>query len=109
MHELALAQSMLELVLRHTPADATLTRVRMRAGPMRMIDRQTMQIAWHAVVDGGPSEGVELDLTIEPWRLRCRSCGREWESEELDSACSCGGVASPLDSNTLQLTSIEVE
>jgi len=90
MHEFSIAQALLGQVQAHTPAGAALRRVRVRAGAMAAIEPDAMQWAWRAATDGGPYDGAELILDIQPYRLHCDQCGREWDSEELFVTCTCG-------------------
>jgi Zn finger protein HypA/HybF involved in hydrogenase expression len=111
MHELSLCQSVLEIARSHTPPGRVLCRVKMRAGPMRMIDPEVMQASWLATLHVAGLADIELDLTLDPWKLRCANCAREWTSEIPDDTCACqkSNTASPLDSNALQVTSIVVD
>ena len=55
--------------------------------------------------------GAELEMEIVPARLRCRSCGREWEPEFADFRCA--GCAAPevevLSGTEFEVESIDVE
>lgn len=106
MHELSIAQSILQLAERHVPAGATLQAVRIAAGPMRGIDPESMQFAWKGLM---PDRAVTLELQTLPWQLRCPSCDRQWNSPELDMKCACGGEAHPVGGDELKLLSIEVD
>jgi Zn finger protein HypA/HybF involved in hydrogenase expression len=111
MHELSLSQSILEIARRNTPAGGVLRRVRLRAGPLRAIDRDAMETAWRAVTMVEGAEGVELDLTLEPYRLRCDGCGGEHEAETIEAGCAkgCRGEQRLVGGNELQVTSIVVD
>lgn len=109
MHELSIAQAILNLAASHTPSGATLRSVHVRAGPMRGIDPDAMQLAWSAVI---PDDFISLRLTLLPWTLRCPECGDEFPSDDLSpTPCpSCGSPnASPLAGDDLSLTSIDVD
>lgn len=110
MHELSIAQSILELALERTPAGTALRSVLVRAGPMRGIDPEAMELAWRSVTEGTPHAGVRLELDLPPWALRCPACGVEFEAAELHVPCrSCGGFGTPLGGDELTLMSLTVE
>jgi Zn finger protein HypA/HybF involved in hydrogenase expression len=114
MHELSLASSILEIARRAVPRGARLCVVRVVAGPMRAIDPDAMQFAWQSVTaDAGIDgiDGIELELDLRPWTLRCPECGGEWVSGQLDCACAVCGCsrAFPVGGDQFQVVSIEVD
>ncbi|MGD0462234.1 MAG: hydrogenase maturation nickel metallochaperone HypA [Tepidisphaeraceae bacterium] len=106
MHELSIAEAILDLARRHVPHGGTLRSVHMTAGPMRSIDPQCMQLAWQGI---GQCD-VALRLNVLPWRMQCADCGRRWEQPELAERCACGSPqVHPIGGDELQLVSIEVD
>jgi Zn finger protein HypA/HybF involved in hydrogenase expression len=106
MHELSIAQSVLDLARSHVPDGATLQSVRMVAGPMRCIDPECMQLAWQAI----SQDQVVMNLIVLPWKMQCADCGRQWEQAELAQTCACGSARiRPVGGDELQLLSIEVD
>jgi hydrogenase nickel incorporation protein HypA/HybF len=109
MHEFSVAVALLELAQRHVPAGSRLLGVSVKAGAMRRIDPDAMQLAWQQAVLDTPAAGATLKLDLPPWTLRCTQCERQWESQELFEPCSCGcDRAFPVGGDELQLMSIEV-
>jgi hydrogenase nickel incorporation protein HypA/HybF len=90
MHELSLAQALIQRVAVHVPEGGSVKRVRVRAGAMAAVEPDAMQLAWTAVTQGTHYQQAALELVIEPYRLRCPQCGREWESADLFVECECG-------------------
>ena len=108
MHELAIAESLLQAAQRHVPAASVLRGVRIRVGPLRNIDPAALELAWRSVAgnDGAP----QLDVVELPWRMRCPRCDSQWSTRVLDHHCACGcDVAYPVDGNQLELESVDVE
>ncbi|MFT3785470.1 MAG: hydrogenase maturation nickel metallochaperone HypA [Tepidisphaeraceae bacterium] len=96
MHELSLAESILQIAQAHTPPGATLLSVKLRAGPRRAIDRDAMQTCWAALAAGTPFPNARLDLLLEPWSLACESCGHTWTSDDVALTCpTCGQARQP--------------
>jgi hydrogenase nickel incorporation protein HypA/HybF len=110
MHEMSIAQAILSLAEEHVPPGSALRIVRLRAGPMRAIEPQSMQWAWEALMAGPEEEHISLELTTLPWKMHCGGCGRKWESDELADRCQCGCAdVRPVGGDELQLISIEVD
>ena len=110
MHELSLAQSILELAKQHVPPGNSLRGVRVAAGPLRGIDPLCMQAAFNAVARQRLLHGVKLELQNLPWSIRCDDCQRSWETDDLPESCACGSKrVRPVGGDELQLVSIEVD
>jgi hydrogenase nickel incorporation protein HypA/HybF len=110
MHEMSIAEALLEQVKRHLPPAAALRRVEVRVGPMRMIEPQAMQWAWQAVTRESPHAGAELQLQMLPWRLECPECQKRWDTADLFEACSCGcETAHPLGGDELELLALDID
>ena len=106
MHEMSIAESILDVARRNVPQGATLRSVRMIAGPMRSIDPQCMQMAWAGI----GQKDVTLKLSLLPWRMKCGDCGRLWEQPDLAERCTCGSTqVRPIGGDDLQVLSIEVD
>jgi len=110
MHELSIARSLLGLVQENVPSDAAVRSVLVRVGPLQAIDPGAMQLAWHAATDDTVLDGAELSLTLVPWELCCRECGRSWSSENWSDPCTCGSCrVDPVGGDELMLISIDVD
>ena len=110
MHELSIAEALVERVIAHTPRGGVVRRVRVRVGPMRGIEPESMQWGWKAATLGTECEGAELDLDLLPWQLTCPQCHRQWTSPELYVSCQCGcDTPGPDGGDELDLMSMDVE
>lgn len=106
MHEMSIAEAIWDLAQRHLPSGTILRGVSVRAGPMRGIDPQCMELAWRGVRQGDAA----LRLNILDWRMECADCGRRWEQPEFAGQCACGSSqVRPIGGDELQLISIEVD
>jgi len=110
MHELSIARSLLGLVKENTPENARVRSVLVRVGPLQAIEPGAMQLAWQAVTDDSPLDGVQLSLTLVPWELHCRECDRRWTSEDWSDPCTCGSCrVDPIGGDELTLLSLDIE
>jgi len=114
MHELALSQSIVDLVLERARAERmrTVTRVAVMVGVAAGVDAEALRFCWDVVVEETPARGAELVIAAVPLRARCRSCGHEFEPAPpaLSPCPACGrsGVEC-VHGRELQVTSFDGE
>jgi len=110
MHEMSIAEAILDLARKHVPPGSVLRSVTVRAGPMRGIDPSCLQWAWQALLTETRQTAVNLTLIQLPWHLHCKTCGRRWESPQMAFKCQCSSEdIEPLDGDDLQLVTIDVD
>jgi hydrogenase nickel incorporation protein HypA/HybF len=92
MHELGLAEGVLEAVRRRA-GGRPVRRVRLRAGIRHGVDPDSMAQAFHIVATGTEADGASLDLVLLPVQLTCRSCGFAADTLDLLAVCpQCHGA-----------------
>jgi len=64
MHELSIAESILEVARRHVPRGKVLQHVEVRAGELRGIEPHALDFAWRACTMGIDAEGSTVHLQI---------------------------------------------
>jgi hydrogenase nickel incorporation protein HypA/HybF len=107
VHEMSIAGAVVDTAVKHA-AGRRVTVVTVRAGVVRQVVPDSLQFYFGFMTRGTVCEGARLDLEVVPARLRC--CGREWEIAWPDFRCeACGGAASVIAGNELEVESIEVE
>jgi hydrogenase nickel incorporation protein HypA/HybF len=79
MHELSIAQSIVDIVLQHLPKEegVTVRSVRLRLGAMAGVVPDSLEFCFGAITEGTPLEGalLEIDTDIEPTLFVCSACG----------------------------------
>ena len=90
MHEFALADAVVKAALQ-AAADGgidRLHRVVIRVGELQQIRRELFEHSLTEVIPASDDRlsGVEFDVTIEPVRFRCRTCGHEYGRADVDLA-----------------------
>lgn len=110
MHELSIANALIDRVHQHTPPGARVHTVDVQAGPLQAIDPVAMQWAWRAATNGSSLENTTLNLTVTPYTLHCSHCAHQWQSDELFVPCpACHNTRTyPLHSNDITLLSLHV-
>ena len=110
MHELSIAQAIVEQVRLHAPIGVHVHHVCVRAGPMRGIEPNALQWAWQAATQNTALEQTELQLDELPWNLECPDCGNTFCSDDLYAPCQCGcDVTFPVGGDELTLMSLEID
>jgi hydrogenase nickel incorporation protein HypA/HybF len=89
MHELALSQSILALVLERARAERvrTVTRVAVEVGAAAGVDPEALRFCFDIVVEETVAHGAELVIQPAPLRVRCRSCCTEFEPSSRLAPC----------------------
>ena len=113
MHELSIAQSIVDIVLQHLPKEegVTVRSVRLRLGAMAGVVPDSLEFCFGAITEGTPLEGALLEIEHVPLRAHCNDCGVDGNIEPTLFACpSCGGRSlAILSGREMQVKDIEVE
>ena len=113
MHELALSQSIVELVLERAAAERlrTVTRVVVEVGAAAGVDPEAFRFCFEAVTEETAATGAELAIMKVPRRVRCRTCRHEFEPAAALAPCpACGGSGGELvQGRQLRVTSFDGE
>jgi hydrogenase nickel incorporation protein HypA/HybF len=92
MHELAIAQAIVDLATRHA-AGRRVVSVEVNVGHLRQVVPDSLQFAFGLVTQGTALDGVELVIRHVPAAGRCRDCGAESVMEDFPLCCArCGGL-----------------
>ena len=89
MHELAITQSMLDLVLEQAEkAEAkSVGKINLVIGEMTGVVDRAVQFYFNFLSKGTAAEGASLAFKVVPTTARCRSCHKEFELGEFDWTC----------------------
>lgn len=95
MHELSIAQSLLDLVGRHVPeADRGLVRaVRVKVGRMAGVVTDSLTFCFDAIAPPGGFPNASLDVESVSAAALCRDCRHPFEIDEPAFACPACGSA----------------
>jgi hydrogenase nickel incorporation protein HypA/HybF len=92
MHELSIAQSLVEIVSRHA-AGRRVERVELKVGHLRQVVPSALEFAFELLAGGTCIEGAQLVIEDIPARGRCRACGVGTTMLEFPLRCAgCGGL-----------------
>jgi hydrogenase nickel incorporation protein HypA/HybF len=113
MHELAIAQAILERAQAASERNGggRVTRIGLRIGAISGVEPDALSFGIEALVKGTPLEGVALEIDQPKRKLRCGACAHEFEPEGFAVACpACGNLASDcVAGRELDVTFFEIE
>ena len=96
MHELAVTQQVLDIVLQHAEeAEAKqVQRIELVIGDMTSFVDDAVQFCFDALSQGTIAEEAELSFRRIPVTIRCRECGAVFKPDDIDLTCpECGAYA----------------
>ena len=110
MHELSIAQALIEIVERHA-GGRRVTRVEVKVGRLSQVVPDALSFAFELVSQGTPVEGAELVLEDVPAAGTCGSCGSDTPLPELPLACRrCGSLdVEVTQGEELRVEALEIE
>jgi hydrogenase nickel incorporation protein HypA/HybF len=113
MHELSIAESLLEIVEK-AAAEHGVTRVRrlrIVIGALGNVIPEALEFAFEVAGRGTVADGARLDIVHVPVTVRCNACRAESELEDYAFVClACGSVdVDVVRGNELYLDSIEAD
>ena len=110
MHEMAIAGSVLDGVLRHAEGKRV-THVQLKIGHLRQVVPSSLEFSWTLVTRGTAAEDAVLGIERIEAIGACRSCGRQTPQTGFPFRCGlCGDYALDVVSGTeLLIDWLEVE
>jgi hydrogenase nickel incorporation protein HypA/HybF len=113
MHELALAESILDAVGRELEAypGATPIRVGVKVGVMAAVDVDALRFCFEIALRGSKWPLLKLDAEVVPGEAHCLDCGRQMPTITTVLDCThCGSTNTVMHgSDDLNLTALEVQ
>ncbi len=108
MHELAITQSVVDMVVERT-AGRRVASVQVRVGKLSGVVADAMRFCFDLATVDTPLEGAELEIEAVPGQASCRTCGSEFEVSDLILLCHCGSAdVRIIAGDELLVTSVEM-
>jgi hydrogenase nickel incorporation protein HypA/HybF len=112
MHELSIAQNIVEIVQQNIPPGdgRNVTSVRMKVGRLSGIVVDSLEFCFDAIINNTFLQGAKLEIESVPVVLHCKQCGTDTTVEGSIFTCpECGSIDIQLISGTeLQVVEIEL-
>jgi hydrogenase nickel incorporation protein HypA/HybF len=113
MHELSIANSILEAVLKERERlnGARVTRVGLRIGALAGVDPDALSFGFEVLVKGTGLEPLPLSIEWTPRRHECPHCKHVFTVDDYQFNCPACGAAETrcIGGDELELTYLEVE
>jgi hydrogenase nickel incorporation protein HypA/HybF len=113
MHEMALAESVLDLVeFRARRAGSRRVKtVRLEIGRLSGVEPEAMRFCFDAVAGGTLAEGAALDIVVQEGLAWCFDCARQMPLSARGAPCpECGGYHLRLDKGSaMRVSELEIE
>lgn len=113
MHEMGVAQQMVDIALASIPDDIVEPRVEklnLRIGKLAAVVEDSLKFCFEIITKDSPLEGARLVIEDVPVQVRCRACSHQWEVEGPIFTCpSCkDGAVDILSGRELEISSLEL-
>jgi hydrogenase nickel incorporation protein HypA/HybF len=113
MHEMSIAESLLNIILQESKSHqaSRVIAVALRIGELSAVVPESLRFCFELISQGTIVEGAELRVERVPVACRCEGCGTEFTVEDLLFMCpSCQGRrVAILSGRDLTIQSLEVE
>jgi hydrogenase nickel incorporation protein HypA/HybF len=113
MHELSIAQGILDIIFHAVPEEqrSRVRIVRLRVGELSGVVPDSLDFSFTAITADTPLAASRLDMEEIPYRVHCRTCDATERCEPGLRPCPrCGGIDTEIVSGLeLQVTEIELE
>ncbi len=113
MHEMAIAQGILDIALTAAAENgaAAIVRIKLQVGAMTEVEPEALTFCFAALAAGTAAADASLEVEVTPLVGRCRDCGREFRVERFRFLCpACGSAAVEIISGReLRVEHLEVE
>ncbi len=112
MHELSIAQNIVEIIRQHI-SEQELERVlavRLKIGTVAGVVPESLEFSFQAITGESPLRHARLEIESIPFRVHCQACGVTMENEVGFALCSkCGSRDTKiLSGSELHITEIEI-
>lgn len=112
MHELSLAESMIDIVRDHADRQGfqTVNSILLSCGRLSCINPKALEFAFEVQARNTVAEGATLQIRLLPAALYCFSCENEREVQAHTGTCpDCGGHEVALTAGTESLCILELD
>lgn len=113
MHELSLAQSILDVVNEHLPCDGktNVKFIKIRVGKLSNILTDSLKFCFDALKKDSRFAKTELIIRTIPLTIQCKTCGERSSINDLTFTCPvCSSInIQVVNGNDLSIEEIEIE
>ena len=108
MHELAIAEGLVDAVTRRLPG-TKIAEVRLEIGALSGVVADSLRFCFDLATEGTTLDGAQLQITEPGIQCTCRSCGAAFAPDGPILLCPCGSADVTVQSGQqLTITSVRV-
>jgi len=112
MHELSIAQNILDIIGEHVPSEQRrqIRIIRLKVGEQAGVVPESLEFCFNTLIEGTNLQGAVLEMERVPFMVKCNTCGNASGNESgilLCSSCS-GNDVTMISGNELQITAMEI-
>lgn len=108
MHELAIAESVLETITTHI-GERSVREIRLEVGRLSGVSADALRFCFALAAADTTADGANLVIEEPPGRAHCVTCGEEFVVEDPILLCGCGSSdVRILAGEELRILSVEV-
>ncbi len=113
MHEMGIAQQMVDIALASIPDDIVNPKVEivnLRIGQLAAVVDDSLKFCFEIITKDSPLEGAQLVIESVPVQVRCKGCSHQWQVDGPVFTCpSCkDGAVEILSGRELEISSMEL-
>lgn len=116
MHELSIAQNIIDIIRQHVPETdwERIETIRLKIGSAAGIEPLSLEFSFKAITENTSLKNSRLEIDFIPFSFECNNCGKISTNEEIFSFCNeCGSnnikVISGLELNVSEIVIKEIE
>jgi len=113
MHEMGIAQQLVQIALAAIPDDIEnpkVEKLNLRIGKLASVVEHSLTFCLEIITKDTPLENTVLSIDVVPVRVHCKTCDNEWEVK--DSVFKCpfceDGDVEMLTGREIEITSLEL-
>jgi hydrogenase nickel incorporation protein HypA/HybF len=91
MHELGITRNIVSIVTEKAQGEQV-RRVTIAIGKLSAVLPEAIRFCFNIVSQGTIVEGADLEILEIPGTAECRTCGSQFELEQLYGRCPCGSA-----------------
>jgi hydrogenase nickel incorporation protein HypA/HybF len=112
MHELSIAQNILDIIGDHVSSEQRrqIRSIRLKVGEQAGVVPESLEFCFNILIDGTSLQGAVLEMERVPFMVKCNSCGKTSTNESgilFCSSCNVNDVVM-ISGNELQITEMEI-
>ena len=113
MHELSIAQSILDTIEQHAAVEnaGKVLSIRLRIGELTAIIPDALTFSFEVLAKGTRAEGAHIEIESIPWCARCHACQHQFHVEDGMVRCpACSELGGEtVSGRELQIMEMDIE